>query len=209
MSPSRILFWAHLWAATWATPPAPMIRTLRFIVDNPLIVEIRAALSGQAVDVVVKGKFAHDAHGAIGFLDCNGRHVHTVEPVLLYHGVAARVSDGEAVSDLERSSKAAFAEDISGQAGFAADHILVLALAIAQRCRLAVYQQVEHVGFGGAVYHGQMLAIETDIKHTDLEGCAVAHGGLAWFEVNLDIVFLRKGAQALAEIIYRIVFCRK
>jgi len=31
MSPKRSLFCAHLCATTWATPPAPTIRTLRFM----------------------------------------------------------------------------------------------------------------------------------------------------------------------------------
>ena len=34
MSPSTSLFWAHLWATTWATPPAPMMRTFFFMMGD-------------------------------------------------------------------------------------------------------------------------------------------------------------------------------
>src|SRR5690606_14181916 len=92
MSPSRMLFCAHLCAATCATPPAPMMRTLRFIDKSPR--------SGQTVDVIVEGKFAYDTQGAIGFLQYDRWHVYAVEPILLNHGVARRIADRDPVAHL-------------------------------------------------------------------------------------------------------------
>src|SRR5690606_17201681 len=120
MSPSSSLFCAHLCATTWPTPPAPMIRTLCFI-EPLLLIRLCRPDSGQAADVVGTGKVAHQAHAAVHFTDGDGRHVHAVEPVLLDHGVAAGVPDGDAVADLQRAFETCLAEDVAGQAGLAAD----------------------------------------------------------------------------------------
>src|SRR5690606_371382 len=70
-------------------------------------------------------------------------------------------------------------------------------------------EQVEHVGFGGAVHHGQVFAVETDIQYADFKCRAVAHGRFAWFQIDLDVVLLGKAAQALAKGVHRIVLGRK
>src|SRR5690606_7599149 len=90
ISPKSMLFCAHLCATTCATPPAPTIRTLRFIGQTSSL-QSREILSGQAADVIAIGKLAYLAYAAIELLDGNGRHVDAVEPVLLHHGVATGV----------------------------------------------------------------------------------------------------------------------
>src|SRR5690606_18038425 len=132
-----------------------------------------------------------------------------VEPVFLDHGVAGGIANGNTIANLQRLGKTAFAKDVAGQAGFAADHVLMFARTFANGRGLAVNEQVEHVGFGRAVDHGQVLAIETDIQHADFKRGAVAHGGFTGFQINLDVVVLCKAAQALAKGIQRVVGCGK
>jgi hypothetical protein len=44
MSPSTSLFWAHLWATTWATPPAPIMSTFFFMMGTNSYVQSSDAL---------------------------------------------------------------------------------------------------------------------------------------------------------------------
>src|SRR5690606_31405680 len=67
---------------------------------TPQCSDMSSAVSGQTVDVVVKGKIAHDAHGAIGFFHGNRRHIDAVEPILLDHGVARGITNGYTIPDL-------------------------------------------------------------------------------------------------------------
>src|SRR5690606_4738046 len=100
---------------------------------TPQCSDMSSAVSGQTVDVVVKGKIAHDAHGAIGFFHGNRRHIDAVEPILLDHGVARGITNGYTIPDLQRRLEAAFAKNVACQAGLAADHVFMLTGAVAQR----------------------------------------------------------------------------
>src|SRR5690606_16766848 len=160
--------------------------------------------SGQAADVVVIGKLAHEAHAAVQSADGDGRHVDAVEPVLLDHGVGAGIADRDAVADLQRAGEAALAKDVAGKTGLAADLIDVLALLATDRRRFAVDQQTEHVRFGRAVDHREILAVEAGVAHADLERGGVAHRGLAWLEIDLYAPLAGKVAQARAEGVERI-----
>ena len=52
----------------------------------------------QALLEIGKVEFANGTHAAVEFLDGNRRHLHAIEPVLLDHGVAGRILDGDAVA---------------------------------------------------------------------------------------------------------------
>ena len=80
----------------------------------------------------------------------------------------------------------------------------MLALIAADRRGFAVDQQIEHVRFGRAVDHGEILAVETGVEHADLERGGVAHRGLAWLEIDLHAPRAGKVAQARAEGVERI-----
>src|SRR5690606_15232434 len=112
---------------------------------TPQFLSEQCCRSGQTVDVIVKGKFAHDAHGAIGLLNGYRRHVDAVEPILFHHGVAGSITNGNAVAYLQGTLEAAFAENVASEAGFAADHVFVLPLTIPQRSSFTVNEQVQHV----------------------------------------------------------------
>src|SRR5690606_41222182 len=88
---------------------------------TPQFLSEQCCRSGQTVDVVVKGKFAHYAHGAIGLLNGYRRHADAVEPILLHHGVACRISDRDAVTNLQGPCETPFAEHITCQPSLTAE----------------------------------------------------------------------------------------
>src|SRR5690554_1018057 len=175
--------------------------------DNPPVRKYEQ--SGKTVDVVVKGKFAHYAHGAIGFFNGNGRHVDAIEPILLHHGVACRVTNRQAVTDLQRRIEAAFAEDVAGKTGLAANHVLMFARTVAEGGRFTIDEQVEHVGFGGSVDYRKVLAVVADIEHRDFERGAVTHRCFAGFEIHLHTVLACKVAQSRTEGVDGVARCRE
>ena len=63
MSPSSSLCMAALWAATWATPPAPMISTLRLVMSRSL------GRIAEAGSEVVIGELAHHLDATVEAAD--------------------------------------------------------------------------------------------------------------------------------------------
>src|SRR3989344_985562 len=159
--PRSSLCCAHLWATTLATPPAPMIRTFFF---NCFISPLSAS-SGQAGQVVVVTKCTNHLDCTVELFHYDGRHFQAVEPVFLDHGVACGVDERQPIADGQRTIKLILAEDVPGQAGFAAHHVGVFTLARRQFGVEAVDQQVQQVGFDGAGDHGEILAVVEGVEH--------------------------------------------
>src|SRR5690606_36391251 len=136
----------------------------------------------------------------------NGWHLHTVEPVLLDHGVTGGIDERQPITRLELPVKAELAEDIARQAGFAADHVLMGAVAGFHASLLPVDQQVQHVGLDGAVDNRQLLAVVQGVEHRDLEGGAVGDGRFTRLQIDLYTVSLGKGLETDTETIQRIAF---
>src|SRR5690554_7125038 len=85
--------------------------------------------SGEAAFKVVVAKLAYQLNFSVEVAYGNGWHLHTVEPVLLDHGVPGGIDERQPITGLELPVKAELAEDIARQAGFAADHVLMGAVA--------------------------------------------------------------------------------
>src|SRR5690606_12846605 len=122
-APNSARHCATLCAVTWATPPAPMMRTLGFVTSTVSLSRGQGKGAGQAVAIVVVAELPDRGDGTIQFADADRRHGHAVEPVLLDHGIAGGVGHGNAVADLQRLRKARLAEDVAGKAGLPGDLI--------------------------------------------------------------------------------------
>src|SRR5450830_1325542 len=200
--PSSSLCCAHLWATTLATPPAPMIRTFFF---NCFISPLSASLR-KAGQVVVVTKFTNHFDCTVELFHYDGRPFQAVEPVFLDHGVARGVDERQPIADGQRTIKLILAENVPGQAGFAAYHVGVFTRARRQLGVEAVDQQVQQVGFDGTVDHGEVFAVVEGVEHGDFQRGAVGDRGFAGFQVHLHVVLLREGFQACAERVQRIAF---
>src|SRR5918998_2965322 len=117
MSPSSSLCIAALWAATWATPPAPMMSTLRLVMS---------LLSTQARPEVLVAEAADDVDRPVQPTDRDRRLRQPVEPRRLDHRVAGCIGEADLVADLRRRGQAVLAEDVTGQARTPGDHGAVL-----------------------------------------------------------------------------------
>src|SRR5690349_7196681 len=110
MSPRISLFWAHLCAVAWATPPAPMISTFFFTSSVP-------SLLGKALTVVLVGEFLDGLDPAVQPADDDRWHLEPIEPVLLDHGVAGRVGENDEAADFQLLGEVVGAENVARQAG--------------------------------------------------------------------------------------------
>src|SRR5215475_3663819 len=141
--PNRSLFWAHLWAETCATAPAPTMRTFGFI--------LLCAKSGEAATEIIVCKLSHKFNPAVEPPYHDGRHLHAIEPVHLDHGVTRGVVEDDEIADRKLVRKVVSAPDIPGQAGIARDRIAAGAAFRQHTLRqhngriLAVDQIVEHM----------------------------------------------------------------
>src|SRR5258705_11623444 len=113
--PNRSLFWAHLWAETCATAPAPTMRTLGFI--------LLCAKSGEAATEIIVCKLPHKFNAAVEPAHHDGRHLHAIEPVHFDHGVTRGVVEDHEIADRQLVRKVVGAPDIASQAGIARDRI--------------------------------------------------------------------------------------
>src|SRR5262245_42732056 len=113
--PNRSLFWAHLWAETCATAPAPTMRTFGFI--------LLCAKSGEAATEIIVSKLSHKFNAAVEPAHHDGRHLHAIEPIHFDHGVTRGVVEDHEIADLELIGKVVGAPDIPSQAGIASDRI--------------------------------------------------------------------------------------
>ena len=137
---------------------------------------------------------------------CNGRHFQAVKPVLFDHGVTRCVDKRQTIADGQRTLEWVLTEDVTRQAGFAAHHVGVLAVAGRHLGIEAVDQQVEHVRFDGTVDYSQVLAVVEGVEHRDFQRGTHGNGGLAWLQVNLYAVGLGERLEARAELVERIAF---
>src|SRR5471032_121960 len=200
--PSSSLCCAHLWATTLATPPAPMIRTFFF---NCFISPLSASLR-KAGQVVVVTKFTNHLDGTVELFHYDGRHFQAVEPVFLDHGVARGVDERQPIADGQRTIKLVFAEDVPGQAGFAAHHDGVFTLAWRQLGVEAIDQQVQQVGFDGAVDHGEVFAVVERVEHGDFQRSTVGDRRFSRLQVDLHAVLLGERLQTGAERVDGVAF---
>ncbi|MNO68356.1 hypothetical protein D3C76_591820 [compost metagenome] len=136
----------------------------------------------------------------------DGRHFQAVEPVFLDHCVTGCVDERQAVADGQWAVELVFAEDIASQAGFAAHHVGVFAVAGRQLGVQAIDQQVEHVRLDGAVHHRQVLAVVEGVEHGDFQRGALGDGRFARLQVHLHAVLVRERLQACAERVQLVVF---
>src|SRR5947209_9601298 len=113
--PNRSLFWAHLWADTCATAPAPTMRTFGFI--------LLCAKSGEAAAEIIVCKLSHKFNPAVEPAHHDGRHLHAIEPVHFDHGVTCGVVEDHEIADRKLVRKVVGAPDVPGQAGIARDRI--------------------------------------------------------------------------------------
>src|SRR3546814_16592042 len=65
------------------------------------------------------------------------------------------VDERQPIADGQRTIELVLAENVSGQAGFAAHHVGVFALAWCQLGVQAIDQQIEHVRLDGAVHRSE------------------------------------------------------
>src|SRR5215470_14313522 len=113
--PNRSLFWAHLWAETCATAPAPTMRTFGFI--------LLCAKSGEAAAEIIVCKLSYKFNAAVESAHHDGRHLHAIEPVHFDHGVTRGVVEDHEIAHRKLVRKVVAAPDIPGQAGIARDRI--------------------------------------------------------------------------------------
>ena len=62
------------------------------------------------------------------------------------------------------------------------------------------------MGFDGAVYHGEILAVVEGVEHGDFQGGAVGDRRFAGFQVDLHAVLLGEGLEPRAECVQCIAF---
>src|SRR3954463_6326331 len=115
--PNRSLFWAHLWAETCATAPAPTMRTFGFI--------LLCAKLGEAATEIIVCKLSHKFNAAVEPTHHNGRHLHAIEPVHFDHRVTRGIVEDHEIADRELVRKVVGAPNVPGQAGIARDRIAV------------------------------------------------------------------------------------
>src|SRR6185369_15865727 len=144
--PNRSLFWAHLWAETCATAPAPTMRTFGFI--------LLCAKSGEAATEIIVCKLSHKFNAAVEPAHHNGGHLHAIEPVHLDHGVTRGVVEDHEIADLELVWKVIRAPDVPGQAGIARDRI-------AARAAFRQHTFWQH--------NGRILPVDQIVEHMRLD----------------------------------------
>src|SRR5690554_4670042 len=162
--------------------------------------------SGEAAFKVVVAKLAYQLNFSVEVAYGNGWHLHTVEPVLLDHGVPGGIDERQPITGLELPIKAELAEDIARQAGLATDHVFMRAVTGFHASLLPVDQQIQHVGFDGTVDNRQLLAVVQGVEHRDLKGGAVGDGRFTRLQIDLHAIALGEGLEAGTEAIQRIAF---
>src|SRR5690606_984330 len=162
--------------------------------------------SGEAAFKVVVAKLAYQLNFSVEVAYGNGWHLHTVEPVLLDHGVTGGIDERQPITRLELPVKAALAEDIARQAAFAADHVLMGAVAGVHASLLPVDRRSQQLRCGGSVDTGQRRGVVQGVEHRDLEGGAVGDGRFTRLQIDLHAIALGEGLEAGTEAIQRIAF---
>src|SRR5690554_5095408 len=108
--------------------------------------------SGEAAFKVVVAKLAYQLNFSVEVAYGNGWHLHTVEPVLLDHGVPGGIDERQPITGLERPIKAELAEDIARQAGLATDHVFMGAVTGFHADRKSTRLNSSHVRISYAVF---------------------------------------------------------
>src|SRR5690606_11614528 len=162
--------------------------------------------SGEGTRKIFESKLTYQFNLTVQLADGDGWHFHAIEPILLYHCVTGRIDEGQAITDLQRLVEPELTEDIAGQTGLAADHVLMGAVTGLHARRLTVDQQVQHVRFDRAVDHRQLLAVIQGVQHRNFQRGAHGNGSFARLQIDLNPILLGELFQTGAELVQWIAF---
>lgn len=155
------------------------------------------------------GEFADRFERSVFMAENEGRMLHAIEEGRFHDGVLRHIEKFQTITDLERSMKGVVADQISSEAGVAAETIEVVSggqggpLIESDGRAAGHFEHVRHVGGGGEVEDGNPgSAILKEVEHCGVKDARVQDRSLSWFEPQLLELVARPGAfeQAVQEI---------